>query len=137
MTDERTLGQLVADATRDLSDLVHAEIALARAELLADARHAGLAGSMFAAAAYLGLLATLTATITAGYVLVALGLPAWAAFGALTLTLLLVAGLLVAIGRTRVSRVQPPRQALDQARATIALVRPGETDRGAGGAAAR
>ena len=37
MAEERTIGQLVADATKDLSDLVRHEIALAKSELKRDA----------------------------------------------------------------------------------------------------
>ena len=58
MSEERTLGQLVADASHDVSDLVRHEIALAKAEIREDAKNAALGGAMFGAAGYLGLLAT-------------------------------------------------------------------------------
>lgn len=125
MTDERTLGHLVADATSDLSDLVRAEVALAKAELRVDARNAGLAGGMFAAAGYLGLLATITAVIAVGYGLVAVGLPAWAAFVIVTVGLVLLAGLLVLVGRAAAQRIGPPEQAIEAARATLAALAPG------------
>lgn len=121
---ERTLGQLVADATRDLSEIVRAEVALAKAELKADALNAGMAGGMFAAAGYLGLLATIMACIAGGYGLVAAGLRPWAAFLILTGALVLLALLLILIGRSRVKRVGPPQRAIDAARATVAAVTP-------------
>ncbi len=129
MSEERTLGQLVADATSDLSGIVRAEIALAKAELKADARNAGLAGGLFAVAGYLGLLATVTVCIAAGYGLVAAGLQPWAAFLFVTLALLVVAGLLVLVGVSRVKRLGPPQRAIDAARATVAAVRPGAAGR--------
>jgi hypothetical protein len=126
---ERTLGQLVADATRDLSEIVHAEIALAKAELREDVKNGALAGGMFGAAGYLGLLASITAVITVGYALTETGLPAWAAFLIVTAGLLLLAGLLVLVGRSRIRRVGPPERAIRTARETIAVVRPNSLGR--------
>ena len=53
---ERTIGQLVADATHDVSTIVRSEIALAKAEVAADAKKAGAGAGMFAAAAFVALL---------------------------------------------------------------------------------
>lgn len=126
---ERTLGQLVADATRDISGIVRAEIALAKAELGQDLKNGALAGGMFGAAGYLGLLASITAVITLGYALTAAGLPAWAAFLIVTGALLLTAGVLVLIGRSRIRRLGPPQRAIRSTRETIATVRPGSHGR--------
>ena len=54
--DERTIGQLVADATHDVSTIVRNEIALAKAEITTDAKAAGKGAGMLAAAAFLALL---------------------------------------------------------------------------------
>ena len=54
---ERTIGQLVADATHDISSIVRSEVALAKAEIKADALKAGLGAGMFAAAGTLAFLA--------------------------------------------------------------------------------
>ncbi len=59
---ERTLGQLVADATADVQEIVRAEIALAKAELAQDAKRVGVGAGMFGAAGYLGFLASIYAT---------------------------------------------------------------------------
>jgi hypothetical protein len=122
---ERTLGQLVSDATRDMADIVRAEIALAKAELKVDARHGALAGGMFGAAAYLALLATILLAISAGYGLVAAGLSPWAAFLVLGGALLLVAALLALVGVSRVKKVGPPERAIRSTKETIAAVKPG------------
>jgi hypothetical protein len=126
---ERTLGQLVADATRDLSEIVRAELALAKAELREDVKNGAMAGGLFGAAGYLGLLASITAVITVGYALTETGLPAWAAFLIVTVGLLLIAGLLVLIGRSRVRRVGPPVRAIRTTRETLAAVRPNSAGR--------
>lgn len=52
---ERTLGQLVSDATTDLQNIVKGEIDLAKVEIKADAQKAGKGGGMLAAAGVLAL----------------------------------------------------------------------------------
>ena len=49
-TPERTLGQLVVDATNDVSSIVRSEITLAKAEISADAKVAGKGAGMFGGA---------------------------------------------------------------------------------------
>lgn len=121
---ERTLGQLVAQATEDMSAILRAEVALAKAEITEDVRNGAMAGGLFGAAGYLGLLASILLTISAGYGLVAAGLAAWLAFLVVALVLVLLAGLLALVGKSRISRVGPPERALRSARQTIAAVRP-------------
>lgn len=121
---ERTLGQLVAQATEDMSAILRAEVALAKAEITEDVRNGAMAGGLFGAAGYLGLLASILLTISAGYGLVAAGLAAWLAFLVVALVLILLAGVLALVGKSRISRVGPPERALRSARQTIAAVRP-------------
>jgi hypothetical protein len=47
---DRSLGQLVASATTEMSALVHDEIALAKAQLRQDVKKAGIGGAAFTAA---------------------------------------------------------------------------------------
>lgn len=122
MTDERTVGQLVDDAASDLSDIVRAEIALAKAELRKEAENALAAGGMFAAAGYLGYLATFAGMLTVAFLLTAIGLPLWAAFAVVTFLLTAIAAGLVFGGRAMGRRIRPPVQAVEQARATVALL---------------
>lgn len=127
MTEERTVGQLVAEATRDISEIVRAELALAKAELAVSAKNGALAGGMFGAAGYLAFLASILLTIAAAYGLTALGLPEGLAFLLLAVVLLLLAGMLALIGRSRVSRVGPPQRAIRSTKQTIAAVKPGSS----------
>ena len=129
MAEERTLGQLVAQASDDLSGIVRAEIALAKAELRDDVKNAALGGGLFGAAGYLGLLASITLVITIGYALVAAGLRPWLAFLIVSVVLLLLAGILALIGRSRVRRVGPPERTIRSAKETIAAVKPGHNER--------
>jgi hypothetical protein len=125
MAEERTLGQLVAQASDDLSGIVRAEIALAKAELRSDAKNAAIGGGMFGAAGYLGLLASITLVITVAYALVALGLSPWLAFLIVSVALLVLAGILALIGRSRVRKLGPPERTIRNAQETIAAVKPG------------
>jgi hypothetical protein len=127
MAEERTVGQLVAEATRDISEIVRAEVALAKAELAASAKNGAVAGGLFGAAGYLGFLASILLVIAAAYGIAALGLaPGWA-FLIVAGVLLLIAAVLGLIGRGRISRVGPPTRAITSTKQTIAAVKPGAT----------
>lgn len=123
MAEERTLGQLVAEASQDLSELVRYEVALAKAEIKDDVSRGAKAAGMFGAAGYLGLLATITAVIAAAYGLTETGLPAWAAFLIVTGALLLLAGLLVLVAILLIKRIKPPERAIRSTKQTLAAVR--------------
>ncbi len=125
MAEERTLGQLVAQASDDLSGIVRAEIALAKSELRADVKNAALGGGLFGAAGYLGLLASILLVIAAAYGLVAAGLSPWLAFLIVAVVLLVLAGILALIGKSRFGKVGPPERTIRSAQATIAAVKPG------------
>ena len=66
---ERTLGQLVSDASRDLSAIVRAEVALAKAEVKVEAKTAALGGAMFAVAGVVAFLASDDAAYITGAVI--------------------------------------------------------------------
>jgi hypothetical protein len=129
MAEERTLGQLVAQASDDLSGIVRAEIALAKAELRGDVKNAALGGGLFGAAGYLGLLASILLVIAAAYGLVAAGLSPWLAFLIVAVVLLLIAGVLALVGKSRLSKLGPPERTIRSAQATIAAVKPGSHER--------
>jgi hypothetical protein len=123
MAEERTLGQLVAEASQDLSELVRYEVALATAEIKDDVIRGAAAGGMFGAAGYLGMLASVTIVITIGFALVSAGMSAWLAFLIVTIALLLLAAMLVVIGVVLLKRIRPPQRAIESTKLTIATVR--------------
>jgi hypothetical protein len=120
---EETLGMLIADASRDLSALVQGEIALAKAELQLQAKTAATGGAMFGAAAYLGIVASILLFITLALFLTWLGLEAWVAFLIVTVLLLLVAGVLVLLGKKKVKKVGPPERTLRTSKDTVAFLK--------------
>lgn len=116
---ERTVGQLVADASRDLSAIMRAEIALAKAELQADVKAAGTGIAMFVVAGVFAFLALILLLIAIAYGLVAAGLPPWAAFLLVALVLLALTGTLALVGRSKVRRAGPPERTLRTTRETV------------------
>ncbi len=126
---EASIGELLAGISRDVSSLVRAEVELAKAELKVSARRAALGGAMFAAAASLGALALVLALVAAADGLVALWLaPGWA-FLLVAAALLLVAGILGALGAASVRRVHPPQRAAATTKQTVANLRRRSTSR--------
>ncbi|TWD81032.1 putative superfamily III holin-X [Kribbella amoyensis] len=117
--DEPTIGQLVADASRDLSTLVRSEVELAKTELKKTAVAAGTGAGMFGGAAFLGLLAIILLSIAAAYGLTALGLhPGWA-FLIVAGFYLLVAAVLVLIGRSQLGKAKGPQRAIETSKESV------------------
>ena len=121
--EERTLGQLVAQASQDLSELLRYEVALAKTEIVADVKRGAIGGASFIAAGFIGLVSIITLVITFAYVLVAIGLKPWLAFLITTAALWLIAGLIVFIGYRIVKRIRPPERSIRSTKLTIAAIR--------------
>ncbi len=85
---DQSIGDLVAQAVRDVTQLVRFELDLAKLELREDARRLGLAAALLGIAAFTGCLVLVLACFALVYGLITLGIWPWAAF-------LIVAGLCV------------------------------------------
>lgn len=120
---EETLGALFVTASRDLSTLVRSEVELAKAEIKQDVKLGVKGGAMFGAAAFLGLLAIVLLSITIAEALAALGLPTWVAFLVVTVFYLLVAGVLVLVGKRAVSKVRPPERTIRTSKDTATFLK--------------
>ncbi|MBX9393419.1 phage holin family protein [Streptomyces sp. TRM72054] len=122
--EHHSVGELVGQATEQLSQLVRQEVHLAKEELAEKGRRAGRGGGLFGAAgavAYAGLLA-LAATAAAA---LSLTLPVWAAALIVTGVLFALAGLLAATGRAQLRRAAPPtpEETLGSVRADVEEIR--------------
>lgn len=102
----RSTGEIVQAVVRDFGDVVRAEVRLARAELSEKAGRAGKAAGSLGAAAVTGLLGgmCLVATCIAG---LATAMPLWLASFIMTVALLIAAGSLYAVGRSKLREVNP------------------------------
>jgi hypothetical protein len=120
--DERSLGQLFASATAELSALVHDEIALAKAEIRQDARRAAIGSGALVFA-----LAALFFAVPVGSVAAALGIHAlgvtlgWSFFivFGVYFFLFLVLG---ALGINRFKKVKKPERSIASAKETAAVL---------------
>lgn len=120
---ERTLGQLVADATHDMQTIVRGEIALAKAEVASGAKVIGLGAGLLGAAGFLGLLGLIFLFHTLANVL-DIWLPLWAGYAITTGVIFLVAGVLALAGRRALMKANPkPERAIAQAQETIATLK--------------
>ena len=99
---DETVVDLLKSAVRDAQDLVRSEIALAKAEMRLEARRFGTAAAFMAGAAIVGLVgfAFLMSTLAWGIAQL-FEWPAWVGFAIVTLLLLVTAGALAYMGRSR------------------------------------
>jgi len=100
---QQSLGDLVAQATKDISQLVHFEIALAKGELKMDARRIGIAAALAVVGLFVACLVLVLLCFAYAAGLVAAGIWTWAAFLIVAGTCVLVIGAaaLIAYGRIR------------------------------------
>lgn len=120
---ERTIGQLVADATHDVQGIVRSEIALAKAEMSSGAKVMGKGAGLLAGAAFMGLLGLIFLFHTLARV-IAEWLPVWAGYGIVTLILFIVAGVLGLLGKNALAKAKPsPTRAIAEAQQTIATLK--------------
>lgn len=77
--DERSLGQLFAELTRETSTLIHQEVELAKTEVTQKVTAMGRDVGMMAAGGLVAYIGTLVLVATLVIVLATLGLPWWAA----------------------------------------------------------
>ncbi len=111
-----TIGRLVSDASRDLSGLVSKEIALAKSELKVSVRAGGVSIAMFAAAAFVAVLAIIMLSVAIAYFIHLTGLGLHWSFLIVFGGYLLVAGLLGLVGVRTIKKVGPPARAIEQGR---------------------
>lgn len=114
--DEPTIGRLVADASRDVSALVQAEIALAKSELVVSAKAGGVGAALFAVAGFIGLLVVILMSIAFAYLLSMTGLhPAWC-FMIVSGAYVLLAAILVLVGVRLMKKIRAPKKTIDTAK---------------------
>ncbi|MET9434047.1 phage holin family protein [Streptomyces sp. NPDC006551] len=120
---ERSLGQLVASATAEMSALVHDEIALAKAEIRQDVKRGVIGGAAGGAAAAVLLFSLPMLSFALTY-----GIQAWSGWHISVCFLLsfaanvLLAGLLGLIAYAKFKKVKPPEKSIASAKQTAAVL---------------
>jgi uncharacterized membrane protein YqjE len=107
MTPKRSLFKLLGDLPGQLVDLLRAEIDHLKAEIAEKLKHAGIGIGLLAGAAAFAFFAlgVLTATVILALALV---LPAWAAALIVGVVLLIITGILAAVGVANLRKGVPP-----------------------------
>lgn len=105
--DERSVGELVSDASEQLSRLVRDEMRLAAAELQQKGKRLGVGAGLFGGA---GVLAVYGVGVLIACAVLALSLVVapWLAALIVGAAVLVVAGITALVGRTQVKQAVPP-----------------------------
>ncbi len=111
-SSEKSLGELVATATKDLSLLVSQEVALAKAELKKEVAHAGKGAGMLGGAGFMGLFALIFLSIALAYAISWFGIGLGWGFFIVGMLYLVVAGVLALLGKKQLSKVGPPEKTI-------------------------
>ena len=129
---ERTIGQLVADATHDIEGIVRGEIALAKAEVTDGAKVLGKGAGLLAGAAFLVLMGVVFLLHSAAWG-ISTWLPVWAGYLIVAVVVLIIAAILGLMGKKALETARPaPERAIDQAQRTIAVIKEPFSDTDAG-----
>ena len=121
--EDKSLGELVALTSANLTRLVKSEIELAKLELKGDAKRAALGGVLFGVAGVIACVVVILLSIAAAYGLVAAGIYHWAAFLIVSGAYILLAALLVGIGILRLRKMSGLRATRRTVSGDLALLR--------------
>ncbi|MFF3325787.1 phage holin family protein [Streptomyces sp. NPDC002889] len=119
---DRSLGQLVASATAEMSALVHDEIALAKAELRQDVKRGAVGGAAMTIAGVFALFSLPVLSFAAAYGIHNLGLGLAWSFLIVGAAFLLLAGLLALLAVSKFKKVKPPEKSIASAKQTAAVL---------------
>jgi len=105
--EDRSVAQLVQDASEQMRRLVRDELRLATSELKEKGRHAGIGAGMAGAAGLIALFGGAT-LIAAAVLALALVVPAWLSALLIGAALLVIGGIAGMAGRKQLSSAAPP-----------------------------
>jgi uncharacterized membrane protein YqjE len=120
---EPSIGDLVSQAIRDVTQLIKCELALAKLELREDAKRLGLAAALLAITAFTGCLILVLLCIAFAFGLIALGIWPWAAFLIVAGVCLVLAALAVFIVVVKVRGISGLRKTRQTVQADLALLK--------------
>ena len=122
--DDPSVAELLTRLSEQSSRLVRDELELAKVEITAKVRHAGIGAGLFSAAGVLGLFGVGT-LITTAILALSLVLPAWLAALVVTALVFAAAGVAAIIGRKQVQEAAPPapQETIDSVERDVAEVK--------------
>jgi uncharacterized membrane protein YqjE len=120
---DQSLGSLVSQAVKDLTQLLRYEVDLAKLELKDDVRRIGIGGAMLGIAGFVGCLVLMLLSFAFAYGLITVGIWTWAAFLIVAGTCVLVAGLAVLTGYLKFRKLSGLRKTRRTVQDDIAMMR--------------
>jgi membrane protein implicated in regulation of membrane protease activity len=120
---QRSVGQLIAAATADLSELVHDEIALAKKELKKDLGRGLIGGASFSAAGVIFLASIPMFSFAAAYGLQNIGIPLWSCFLIVGAIFVILAGIAAFLAARAFKKVKPPQKTIASTKATVDVLK--------------
>ena len=123
---DQSLGDLVALAAKDISQLIRGEISLAKIELRGDLKRVAVAVVLVAMSAFVACLMLVLLCFAFAYGLMALGIWPWASFLIVAGVCLLAIGLAALIAILRVRGVTGLRTTRASVQETISTLRSGD-----------
>ncbi|MFI6154010.1 phage holin family protein [Kitasatospora sp. NPDC051170] len=120
---ERSVGQLFAAATADLSALVHDEIALAKAEIRADVKRGVSGGVFIAVAGVLALAAIPMISIAIAFAFHWMGVPLGWSFLLSAVLHLILAGVVGFVAVRFFKRIQKPERTIEGVQKTAEVLK--------------
>lgn len=124
--EEKSFGELVALASRDVSHLVRSEMELAKLELKGDAKKLALGGVLFGVAGVIASVVVILLSISLAFGFVAMGIRTWLAFLIVAGLYVLLAVVLCGLGYLRMRRMSGLRRTRKTAKEDLAVLRRGE-----------
>jgi peptidoglycan/LPS O-acetylase OafA/YrhL len=118
------VGELVQQASQQLTELVRGEMKLAQAEMKEKGKRYGTSGGLFGGASLAGFL-MLQALVASVIAAVALLLPVWAAALIVTAVLGAIAAVLALSGKKQVGKASPPtpQSTIENVKADVAEIK--------------
>ncbi|MCW2886380.1 MAG: hypothetical protein QOE54_2991 [Streptosporangiaceae bacterium] len=126
--EDKSLGELVALASGNVSRLVRSEMELAKLELKGDIKKAALGGTLFAVAGVIACVVVILLSIAAAYALIDLGIWRWAAFLIVSLAYVLLAVALCGIGYLRMRKIGGLKRTRRTTKDDLSMLRRGGGD---------
>ncbi len=123
---DQSLGELVAQASKDVSQLIRGEMNLAKVELRGDVRRIGVAVALLGMSAFVACLVLMLVCFAFAYGLMSLGIWGWASFlivAGVCVVLIAVAALIALLRVRGVTGLRTTRASVQD---TIAALRGGD-----------
>ncbi|WCZ31661.1 phage holin family protein [Corynebacterium massiliense] len=124
---EASIGQLVSNATEQISSLIRSEVELAKTELAESAKKGGIGAGLFGAAGTIALYSTFFFFCFLA-ALLAIWLPLWAGFLIVFAIMILIAGGLAMMGLKQVKQVKKPEKTIESVQ-ELKQLKPGKAQR--------